>query len=137
MTYQILEVLFSLGRLLGRGTVIYLVEHEGKQYIIKDHWVENSHHEATMMTRVDGIHSIPQLVDSWVVEIRPSVVNITSRYCSEECQLSMKVIRTHVHKVMSPCGRPLTKFRTKPELIQCIRDILIGEYIPPLVEFHG
>ena len=137
VTYQILEILFSSGGFLGRGTVIYLVEREGKQYIIKDHWVENPHHEATMMTRVEGIRGIPQLVDSWVVEIRPGVVDITSRYCSEECQLSMKVIRTHVHKVTSPHGRPLTKFRTKRELIQCIRDILIGEYIPPLVEFHG
>ena len=89
------------------------------------------------MTRVEGIRGIPQLVDSWVVEIRPGVVDITSRYRSEECQLSMKVIRTHVRKVTSPRGRPLTKFRTKRELIQCIRDILIGEYIPPLMEFHG
>ena len=90
-----------------------------------------------MMTHVEGIRGIPQLVGSWVVEIRPSVVDITSWYRSEECQLSMKVIQTHVRKVTSPCGRPLTKFRTKHELIQCIRDILIGEYIPPFVELHS
>ena len=81
-----------------------------------------------MMTCMKGIYSIPQLVDSWVVEIRPSVADVTSWYRSEECWVSMKVIQTHVCKVTSPRGHPLTKFRTKRELVQCIRDILIGEY---------
>jgi len=123
--YKILEVLFSSGRFLGRGTVIYLVEREGKQYIIKDHWVENLQQEAAMMTLVEGIRGVPELVDSWMVEIRPGIVDVTSQYRLEECQASMKVIRTHVRTVMSPRGHPLTKFRTKRELVQCIRDIII------------
>ena len=139
VVYNILEVLFSSGGFLGRGTIIYLAEREGKQYIIKDHWVENPQQEAVMMTRMKGIRSIPQLVDSWVVEICPGVADVTSRYRSEERRASMKVIRTHVRKVTSPRGRPLTKFRTKRELVQCIRDILIGEYTlhSPLVKFYS
>jgi len=135
--YKILEVLFSSGRFLGRGTVIYRVECEGKQYIIKDHWVENPQQEAAMMTLVEGIRGVPELVNSWMVEIHPGIVDVTSRYHLEECQASMKVIQTHVHTVMSPCGRPLTKFRTKCELVQCIRDIIIGEYIQPCMESHS
>lgn len=135
--YKILEVLFSSGGFLGRGTIIYLAEREGKQYIIKDHWVENPQQEATMMVHVEGVRSVPELVDSWMVEIRPGVVDVTSRYRSEECQASMKAIRTHVRTVMSPRGRPVTKFRTKHELVQCMRDVLSGEYIHPLVESHG
>ena len=123
----------------GRGTIIYLAEREGKQYIIKDHWVENPQQEAVMMTHMKGIRGIPQLVDSWVVEIRPGVADVTSRYRSEERRVSMKAIRTHVRKVMSPRGRPLIKFRTKRELVQCIRDILVGEYTlhSALLKFYG
>ena len=135
--YKILKVLFSLGGFLGRGTIIYLAEREGKQYIIKDHWVENPQQEAIMMVRVEGVCGVPELVDSWMVEIHPGVVDVTSQYCSEECQASMKAIRTHVCTVMSPHGHPVTKFRTKHELVQCMRDVLSGEYIHLLVESHG
>jgi len=89
------------------------------------------------MTLVEGICGVPELVDSWMVEICPGIVDVTSRYRSEECQASMKVIRTHIHTVMSLCGRPLTKFRTKRELVQCIRDIIIGEYIQLHMESHS
>ena len=127
--YEILEVLFSSGGFLGRGTVIYLARRGEELYIIKDHWVENPLQEARMMKQLKGIRGVPNLVDSWVVEVRPGVVDVTSRYRPEEARIHMKSVRTHARAVISPRGRQLSKFRTKRELVQCLRDILTSKYI--------
>jgi len=126
--YEILEVLFSSAGFLGRGTVIYLARREGRLYIIKDHWVENPSQEASMMKLMEGTRGVPRLIDHWVVEVSPGVVDITSRYRSERHQTFMKGMRTHVRTVMSPRGCPLSKFRTKYELVKCIKDVLIGRW---------
>ncbi|KAI6004882.1 hypothetical protein EDD15DRAFT_2107761, partial [Pisolithus albus] len=110
-----------------RGTVVYHARRLGQMYIIKDHWVENPSQEKRMMDLVKGIPSVPTLIDHWEVEIFPSVVDTTSRYRSEKSLPFMKGKRTHVRAVMSPCGRPLTKFRSKRELVTGIRDILVGK----------
>jgi len=107
--------------------VIYLAIRDGQMYIIKDHWVENPSQEADMMKLVMGTPGVPTLIDSWEVEIEPNIVDTTSRYRTEACQASMKGKRTHVRMVMSLRGQPFTKFRTKCELITCIRDILVGK----------
>ena len=125
--FEILEVLFSSGGFLGRGTVIYLARHGEELYIIKDHWVENPLQEAKMMKRMRGVRGVPKLIDSWTVKILPGVVDVTSRYRSEESHIHMKSIRTHVRTATSPRGRLLSNFRTKRELVQCLRDILISK----------
>ena len=58
--------------------MIYLARCEGRLYIIKDHWVENPSQEASMMKLMEGTHGVPRLIDHWVVEVSPGVVNITS-----------------------------------------------------------
>ena len=128
VVYEILEILFSSARFLGRGTVIYLARHDGQTYIIKDHWVENLSHEAEMMKAMSGIPSVPILIDYWEVEVSSDIPDVTSRYRAEKYKVSMKGNRTHVRIVMSPHGRPLTKFRSKRELVTCIRDVLVGKY---------
>ena len=125
--FEILEVLFSSGGFLGRGTVIYLARRGEELYIIKDHWVENPLQEAKMMKRMKGVRGVPKLIDSWTVKILPGVVDVTSRYRSEESHIHMKSIRTHVRTATSPRGRLLSKFRSKRELVQCVRDILISK----------
>ncbi|KAI5996689.1 hypothetical protein EDD15DRAFT_2118825, partial [Pisolithus albus] len=125
--YEIMEILFSSGRFLGRGTVVYRVRHEGRMYIIKDHWVENPSQERNVMKCLKGTPGVPALIDHWEVEISPHVVDTTSWYWSEELQACMKGKRTHVRTVISPCGRPLTKFRSKRELVIIIRDVLLGK----------
>ena len=109
--------------------MIYLARRGEELYIIKDHWVENPLQEARMMKQLKGIRGVPNLVDSWVVEVRPGVVDVTSRYRPEEARIHMKSVRTHARAVISPRGRQLSKFRTKRELVQCLRDILTSKYI--------
>ena len=129
VVYEIMEILFSSSGFLGRGTVIYLARREGKMYIIKDHWVENPMQEVTMMKIMQGTPGMPNLVNHWVVEIPPGRPDVTSWYHSDVDQAFMKGVRTHAQTAMTPCGCPLTKFRSKREFVKCIRDILVSMYI--------
>ena len=108
--------------------MIYLARHDGQTYIIKDHWVENLSHEAEMMKAMSRIPGVPTLIDYWEVEVSSDIPDVTSRYRAEKYKVSMKGNRTHVQIVMSPRGRPLTKFRSKRELVTCIRDVLVSKY---------
>jgi len=58
--------------------VISLARRKGRLYIIKDHWVENPSQEASMMKLMEGTRGVPRLIDHWVVEVSPGVVDITS-----------------------------------------------------------
>ena len=107
--------------------MIYLARRGEELYIIKDHWVENPLQEAKMMKWMKGVRGVPKLIDSWTVKILPGVVNVTSRYHSEESHIHMKSIQTHVRTATSPRGCLLSKFRSKCELVQCVRDILISK----------
>ena len=131
--YEILEVLFSSAGFLGHGTVVYLVRHKGKLYIIKDHWVENVSQEVKevkMMKHMEGVSGMPNLVDYWKVEISPGVVDVTLQYRSGLQQKFMKGMpRTHIRIVIRLRGCPLAKFRTKHELVKSIRDVLIGKSV--------
>lgn len=125
--YEIIDVLFLPPGFLGRGTIIYLARHDGQTCVIKDHWVENAGNEAKMMKYVKGIPGVPEVVEHWQVEVVDSIVDTTSRYRPEWHQKHMIGKRTHARIVMSPCGRALTQFKSKNELIRCIRDVLQGE----------
>ena len=109
--------------------MIYLGRHREELYIIKDHWVENPSQEAKIMKWMKGVHGMPNLMDSWTVEVCPGIVDITSQYHSEESHIHMKSIWMHVWTVISPCGHHLFKFRTKCKFVQCLRDILFSKYI--------
>ena len=131
--YELVDILFSSTGFLGRGTVCYLACYKGVFYVIKDHWVEHSDerpilHEVRMMQLMEGVDGVPKLHDYWVVEVAPGVVDKTERYCEESFHRSMKSCRTHVRLVMQPCARPLTMFKSKKELISCIRDLIKGTF---------
>ena len=81
-----------------------------------------------MMKAMSGIPGVPTLIDYWEVEVSSDIPDVTSRYRVEKYKVSMKGNRTHVWIVMSPHRRPLTKFRSKRELVTCIRDVLVGKY---------
>ncbi|KAI6142015.1 hypothetical protein BKA82DRAFT_4361475 [Pisolithus tinctorius] len=127
--YEVLDVLFSSTGFLGRGTVCYLAHYNGEYYVIKDYWVEESEqrtalHEVNMMKLVQDIDGVPKLQHYWVVEVEPGIVDKTERYRDEKWRSCMKSWRTHVRLAMKPCARPMVMFKTKKELVSCIRDIL-------------
>ncbi|KIN93286.1 hypothetical protein M404DRAFT_36223 [Pisolithus tinctorius Marx 270] len=92
-----------------RGTVCYLARYNGEYYIIKDYWVEELEqrtalHEVNMMKLVQDIDGVPKLQHYWVVKVELGIVDKTERYRDEKW--------------------PMVMFKTKKELVSCIRDIL-------------
>lgn len=136
--YDIIRILFSSTGFVGRGTVCYLARFEGVNYVIKDHWVRSLDpdalcnplliHEARMMNLVKGIDGVPILHQVWVVENEEGVSDATSRYRQEKDWKLLQSIRTHVRLAMTPCARPLTMFKSKHELVRCIRDVIGSKY---------
>ena len=129
--YDIMAILFSSTGFLGRGMVCYLVRRDGEFYVIKDHWVQNELkryqnplQEVNMMKLVQGIDSVPVLVDFWMVEVLPGVPDVTQRYRQEKWWRNMISTQTHIRLIMKPYACPLTMFRTKKELVSCLMGIL-------------
>ena len=123
--YEVLGILFSSTGFIGRGTVCYLVRHNSRIYVIKDHWVAGDpSHEANMLLWVQGIKGVPSLVDYWQVEVVDDVIEKTERYREEHFRSKMKTIRTHVCLVMTPRVRPLMHFTSRKELVITIQGIL-------------
>jgi hypothetical protein len=122
---------------MGRGTVCYLTRLEGVYHVVKDQWARNSVHgkgiwnammihEAKMMRRVKVVDGVPKLHKAWVVEVEEGISDRTIRYREEKYHAKMESPRIHVRLAMTPCVRPLTMFKSKKELVKCIRDILRG-----------
>jgi hypothetical protein len=141
--YDILEVIFSSQGLVGRGTVCYLTRRGDEEYIIKDHWVLGSKvdalNEVKMLQAMKDVRGVPQLIDHWLVEIKPGKVDQTGLYRYKLLNSLQGAVRTHVRLVLKPRARPLYMFRTKAELLGAIRDIISSKYIfntPPSSTFN-
>lgn len=128
-TYDILDILFSSPGFFGRGTVIYLASLNGRVCVIKDHWIESLQvdNEAAMMHAMEGVPGVPQILEHWQVEVAPGITDKTRRYRPEGKDHVMKGKRCHNRIVMSPRGRLITDFKSKRELVHCIRDVLVGK----------
>ncbi|KAG1824626.1 uncharacterized protein BJ212DRAFT_1295752 [Suillus subaureus] len=93
-TYNILELIFSSQGLVGHGTAM------------------------------QGVCSVPQLTEHWLVEIGPQEVDETMSYCGKIWQSIKGTSHTHVHLVLKPSVQPLHMFWMKVELINAIQDIV-------------
>ncbi|KAG2056115.1 hypothetical protein BDR06DRAFT_970251 [Suillus hirtellus] len=82
--YDILKLIFSSQGLIGCSTVCYLARRNGKEYIIKDHWVlgckDVALNKDKMMWEMQGVCGMPELVEYWLVEIAPNEVDETMNY---------------------------------------------------------
>jgi hypothetical protein len=43
--------------------------------------------------------------------------------------------KVHCHMLLTPCGLPLTTFKSLPELVNIFRDLIIGEFLSCLLKF--
>ncbi|KAG2359800.1 hypothetical protein BDR07DRAFT_1378415 [Suillus spraguei] len=74
---------------VGRGTLCYLTRKDGKEYIIKDHWVvgntdDDILNEVVMLQKMQGVHGIPELVESSKVKLSSGEIDNTKIYQFEE-----------------------------------------------------
>ncbi|KAG2754114.1 hypothetical protein P692DRAFT_20870364 [Suillus brevipes Sb2] len=70
------------------------------------------------------VHGVPQLIDHWLVEIKPGKVDQTGLYRYKLLNSLQGAVRTHIRLVLKPRARPLYMFRTKAELLGAIREII-------------
>ncbi|KAG2056650.1 hypothetical protein BDR06DRAFT_970011 [Suillus hirtellus] len=106
----------------------YLARRGDEEYIIKDHWVLGSKvdalNEVKMLQAMKDVRGVPQLIDHWLVEIKPGKVDQTGLYHYKLLNSLQGAVRTHVCLVLKPHTRPLYMFQTKAELLGAIRDII-------------
>ncbi|KAG2109488.1 hypothetical protein BD769DRAFT_1674863 [Suillus cothurnatus] len=106
--YELLKVIFCNQGLVGRGTVCYLAQRDGEEFIIKDHWVKGDKtivlNEVEMLKTLKDIPGVPQYIET---------LSCRGVYCM------------HVHLVLKPRARPLLEFQTRKELVKALRDIVL------------
>jgi hypothetical protein len=141
--YWIMAHLWKSCGLFSRGTVCYHIQDKIKQeYALKDCWVDADiiEQEVNFLRAVDGVPHVVQLVKYWDVEYGGHV-DSTSRirdhvrdYLPESPIFTNKI---HHCMLLTPCGLPLTSFKSVPELVNVFVDLVVGEfpwYLPKQID---
>jgi hypothetical protein len=135
--YSIMDVLWKSQGLFCRGTVCYRIRdpEDGIDYAMKDCWVAETkrYHEVDVLKKVKGIPNVVDLVDHWDVKYgdQDDCTDLIRRQygISPEDRGDKKFCnRYHRRLVMKPCGEPLSRFKSRKELICAFRDFVVGEF---------
>jgi hypothetical protein len=128
-SYQVVQQVYFMKTLLGRGTRVYIVEHDGKQYIMKDYWPREGRCESEirylkkMQAHSDIERSVPTLVWGGDVEIN-GVKDCTRTYRGDTFIGPLSLQRVHRRVITFPVGESITSFRSKKEFINAMRTIV-------------
>jgi hypothetical protein len=122
--FKVIDVLFEAQSLVGRGTRVWLVEYQGKRYILKDSWVEVSRHvsEFKCLEDLKGIKGVAQLFCGADVCI-DGVLLTTGFVRNGGSWGDQKRSRVRQRVVLSSIGDHIATFRSRKELIAAFRDI--------------
>jgi serine/threonine protein kinase len=129
--FQVVDLIYSLNSVVGRGTRVWSVMHDGVNYTLKDCWVQHErvHSEVEILRKIKESKQftgrVPTLFCGGDVQIN-GVVDCTDRYRSGLPGWSWKTQRIHRQLVCTPIGEPLSKYRSKQEFIKAIISILIS-----------
>jgi hypothetical protein len=122
--FEVLERIHALHSLLGRGTQVWIVIHNGIKYIMKDSWVREDglHNEVVHLRRMASHEElkdrVPTLICGGDVVIN-GINDSTDRYRSGRCSH-----RVHRRIVTSPIGESIISFRSKREFIRVMMNII-------------
>ena len=127
--YELKDRIYAVESLLGRGTNVWIVTREDKQYILKDSWVlgdlvesEVTHLQA--MSEHSEIESrVPSFVDGGDVKI-DEITDSTANYRGQGLVGYRHNQRVHRRIVTGPVGIPLTRFRTKKEFVNALISVV-------------
>ncbi|KIK33928.1 hypothetical protein CY34DRAFT_18065 [Suillus luteus UH-Slu-Lm8-n1] len=130
--YSIMAVLWKSHGFFCRGTVCYHIRNkEGKEYALKDCWVEESKkmHKPTILRMLKGVPNVVELIDDWDVyyEGQPDCTAcIHEKYGPDQQNDTAFCNRFHRHLLLSPCGVPLSQFSSRTELIAAFRHFVVA-----------
>jgi len=122
--FEVVERIHALHSLLGRGTQVWIVTHNGIKYIMKDSWVREDglHNEVAHLRRMTAHEElkgrVPTLIcggDVVINGIRDSTQHYRNARCSH---------RVHCRIVTSPIGESIISFKSKKEFIRVMMSII-------------
>ncbi|KAG2158270.1 uncharacterized protein EDB93DRAFT_1100481 [Suillus bovinus] len=130
--YWIMAILWKSRGLFSRGTVCYRVQDQHRtEFALKNCWVnmENLDHEVTLLWAVDGILNVVSLEKYWGIQYAGQT-DCTERireHISENLlEAPIYSNKVHHHMLLTPCGLPLTTFKSLPELVNVFRDLIVA-----------
>ena len=132
--FWIMDIVWKSRDLFSRGTVCYRVQDkDGQVLALKDCWVdENSlEDEVTLLKLVEGVPNVVRLVKYWDVK-HDGLLHCTSRIREHMGVLPDELIhcnKVHRRMLLTPCGLPLTTFKSVAELVSVFRDLVVGEFL--------
>lgn len=129
--FEVVDLIYSLNSVVGRGTRIWVVMHDGVTYTLKDSWIQHErvHSEVTMLEKIKEDKQltgrVPTLFCGGDVRINGDV-DSTGRYRSGLPGWSPRERRVHRQLVCTPIGEALSKYRSKREFIKAISTIILS-----------
>jgi protein kinase-like protein len=127
--FEVLDLIYGLNSVVGRGTRIWAVMQGGVRYTLKDCWIQHErvHSEISILRKITDDKKftgrVPSLFCGGDVQINGTVDN-TERYRSDFPGWSSEGQRVHRRLVCSPIGEPLTNYRSKQEFLKAIISII-------------
>lgn len=127
--YDIIDVLHVEGALRGRGTVCYHVRKDGKDYVVKDSWVDTSREdrEPKVLASLSGLKHIPKVIKDCPVYYKGEPDKTSLFRESEAGKTCTAEIREHRRMLLEPCAHKISDFRDLVELLTAIRDVVDGK----------
>ncbi|KAJ6481743.1 hypothetical protein C8R45DRAFT_831406 [Mycena sanguinolenta] len=124
------KALFISDVIRGRGTVCWRVRHEGKYFVIKDTWADDSRQytEADILRKAASVDGVPKVVADLIVKVNGAEGRTDSlrshlppdgKFDKIYSQIEKRV---HHRVVLTPFGHTLPNFASRKELISIFMD---------------
>jgi serine/threonine protein kinase len=120
--FNVVHTIYETQSLVGRATRVWEVEYMGKEFILKDAWVEKARpvSEIQHLEHISGVRGVPELYCGEDVMMDGKV------FCTGDIRGTMlPTMRIRRRIVTSSVGSHIADFHNKRELISAFRDIVI------------
>jgi hypothetical protein len=125
-SFKVIRTIYETQSFVGRATRVWEVERGGKQFVLKDAWVEKSRpvSENQHLKHIAGIKGVPEYICGEDVSVDGKVLSTGN---IRGFQLPTSRLRRRI--VTSSIGSHIAEFRSKRELISVFRDIVTSTSI--------
>jgi hypothetical protein len=128
--YDVVKKIFTSETLRGRATQCWKVRRDGKDFVIKDAWIqtERQTNEIDMLRRVVGTPCAPTIIEGEDLVLPCGTADSTAiiRVGLEVKEGPPPEERLHQHILMEPHGESLFTFKSKKELVGAMIDVIQG-----------
>jgi hypothetical protein len=133
--FEVVDLIYSLDSIVGRGTRVWVVMYNDVKYALKDCWIQHERvdSEISMLKKMKTgeklTDRVPTLFCGGDVQI-DGKIDSTALYRYGLPGWSSKGRRIHRRLVCTPIGEALPEYRSKQEFIKAIISIIISASLP-------